>query len=339
MQNRMADVGPSHKQLNFFYKSMLWLTGALAGNLLGPYDDRTSDDTGVLKDWITSGNVSTPERWLITIGCGWAENNNSQTAVLPGFLTPNDFMEQYQGVAWVNNNYRSVGSQSSLINLSPVRGGLLYDAFAPNKAWSIANLCTQTNDVITRSASLITDTELAAWYSTDSTYAASVYKRFSGAHPWIALTNGWMISQHYNKGGVDSKGRSAFFFEILTKLFAGQNACKPAGSPIVGLDVPNLDDGNVLADFVALRNNPLASGMARIHFGLKAKDLVQIRVFDVTGRQVRMLADREFQAGEHDLVWDGTDNNGRPVARGVYFTQVRYRNSAFSDAKKLTVLK
>ena len=39
------------------------------------------------------------------------------------------------------------------------------------------------------------------------------------------------------------------------------------------------------------------------------------------------------------LVWDGTDNGGRPVSRGVYFTQVRYRNSAFSDAKKLTVLK
>jgi flagellar hook assembly protein FlgD len=52
-----------------------------------------------------------------------------------------------------------------------------------------------------------------------------------------------------------------------------------------------------------------------------------------------MLAKRRFKAGEHDLVWDGTDDNGRPVARGVYFTQVKYKDSAFNEAKKLTVLK
>jgi len=343
IQNRQADVGPSHKQANFFYKSILFLTGALAGNLLGPYDERTSDDTGWLKDWITSGSASTPERWLITIGCGWAENAANQSTVPVAALHPDVFMHQFQGVQLVDPGYRNVGSLASLINLSPRRGGLLYDAFSPNKAWSIANLCTQTNDVINVSAEGADPgfgpAAIAAWYNTDSTYAASVYKPFTGSKPWIALTNGWMLSQHYNKGGVDSKGRAAFMFEILTKLFAGQNACKPAGSPIVGLDVPNLDDGNLLADFVSLRNNPYTSGFARIHFGMAKDDFVQIRVFDVSGRLVRTLADRGFKAGEHDLVWDGTDNSGRPVSRGVYFTQVKYRNSAFSDARKLTVLK
>jgi hypothetical protein len=115
--------------------------------------------------------------------------------------------------------------------------------------------------------------------------------------------------------------------------------CPVTGTPIVPLDVPILDEGNLLTDFVSLRNNPLSSGMARIHLGLRLDDRVQIKVFDVTGRDIRLLADRRFTAGEHEIVWDGRDNLGRPVARGVYFTQVRYRETGFSDAKKLTVLK
>jgi len=340
LYNREAYCGPSDKQLQFFYKSILWLTGGLSGNLLGPYQERTSKDTDFIKRWITSGSNATPERWWISMGSGFVENNALATSVSPGALHPNLLMQDYFGCTMVNAGYRNVGSHNSLINLSPKRGGLLYDAFSPNKAWSIANFCTHTNDVIGISATLAADgTSEAAWYHTDSTYAAVVYKPWTAAHPWIALTNGFVISELYNNGGEDTKGRSAYFLEILTKLFAGQNACKPAGTPIVGLDVPSLDDGNVLADFVNLRNNPLQSGFARIHFGLSRDDQVEIKVFDVGGRLIRTLADRGFKAGEHDLVWDGTDNGGRPVSRGVYFTQVRYRNSAFSDAKKLTVLK
>jgi flagellar hook assembly protein FlgD len=49
---------------------------------------------------------------------------------------------------------------------------------------------------------------------------------------------------------------------------------------------------------------------------------VQVKVFDVTGREVYTLANRAFQAGEHSLTWDGRDNSGSQVARGVYFARV-----------------
>lgn len=338
LYNREAAIGPSDKQIQFFYKSILWLTGGLSGQLLGPYPERTAKDTDFIQRWLTSGSTVTPERWWISMGSGFVENNELAATVSPGALTPEDLMHNYFGCKLNNAGYRNVGSTASLVALRPRRSRLLYDAFSPNKAWSVANLCTHTNDVI-GNVGTMPEAEEVAWYGDDSTHCAVFYKAFDSNRPWIALTNGFIIGELYNKGGVDSKGRSAFFLEVLTKLFAGQNACKPAGSPIVGLDVPNLDNGNVLADFVNLRNNPLQLGMARIHFGLAKDDQVEIKVFDVGGRLIRTLADRGFKAGEHDLVWDGTDNGGRPVARGVYFTQVRYRNSAFSDAKKLTVLK
>jgi flagellar hook assembly protein FlgD len=64
---------------------------------------------------------------------------------------------------------------------------------------------------------------------------------------------------------------------------------------------------------------------------------VELKLYDVTGRLVKTLAHREFAAGEHNLVWDGTDDEGRLVARGVYFYQLR--TPSFVSQKKLAVLR
>ncbi|MFH1680399.1 MAG: C39 family peptidase [Candidatus Eisenbacteria bacterium] len=46
---------------------------------------------------------------------------------------------------------------------------------------------------------------------------------------------------------------------------------------------------------------------------------VALRVFDLSGRHVRTLAEGSFGAGSHLLVWDGKNGSGRDVAPGVYF--------------------
>ena len=74
-------------------------------------------------------------------------------------------------------------------------------------------------------------------------------------------------------------------------------------------------------------------------FGLARGDRVQIRIYDVAGRQVRTLANKFFQAGKYSLPWDGTDDSGVQLERGVYFAQVRYLNTRFTDAKRLIVLR
>ena len=59
-----------------------------------------------------------------------------------------------------------------------------------------------------------------------------------------------------------------------------------------------------------------------------------MNIYDVAGRKVRNLADRVFPAGEHTLEWDGTDDAGGRVARGVYFV----RSSVQKDAGRIIVL-
>jgi FlgD Ig-like domain/Matrixin len=49
---------------------------------------------------------------------------------------------------------------------------------------------------------------------------------------------------------------------------------------------------------------------------------VSLRVYDIQGRLVRTLVDRNDQAGPHTVIWDGTDQSGRHVSSGTYFARI-----------------
>jgi flagellar hook assembly protein FlgD len=64
--------------------------------------------------------------------------------------------------------------------------------------------------------------------------------------------------------------------------------------------------------------NPFASG-ARLEFDLPHAGATELRVFDVTGREVRRLIRGDLDAGRHLATWDGKDARGVRVASGVYW--------------------
>jgi len=64
---------------------------------------------------------------------------------------------------------------------------------------------------------------------------------------------------------------------------------------------------------------------------------VTIKIYDILGREVRMLVDRKFEAGGFVEIWDGTNNNRSRVASGLYF--MRMQAEGFVSVKKLLMLK
>ena len=56
-----------------------------------------------------------------------------------------------------------------------------------------------------------------------------------------------------------------------------------------------------------------------------------MRVVDVAGRVVRTLLDREVEAGEHPLSWDGGTDTGTRAASGVYFARVEFTDGTGSE--------
>ena len=65
------------------------------------------------------------------------------------------------------------------------------------------------------------------------------------------------------------------------------------------------------------RPNP-ARPETMIRFRLATGALAKVAVFDASGRRVRELLNGSQTAGEHQVIWDGRDDAGHPLASGVY---------------------
>jgi len=205
--------------------------------------------------------------------------------------------------------------------------------------YTVANSCFGSTDVLVPNALVG-----AVAGSTYGVYGdcldciASVYTPNAGDHLYTTLVDGWDIVDLYNQGGGSSLGRLRYFMDVMTNVFGGLYVWEPA--PTVDVGLSNEADAKYLNLLGNMGNNPLTVGMATVNFSLAKSDLVDVKVFDVTGRLVKTLASRQaFKAGPNKLAWDGRNDQGQVVSRGVYFTQVKFINSGFVDAKKVTILK
>lgn len=75
----------------------------------------------------------------------------------------------------------------------------------------------------------------------------------------------------------------------------------------------------------------------RIPYYLPSDMQIDLRVYDLLGRQVAVLEKGPRPAGAYVSVWDGKDGAGRPVANGPYF--IRLRVGDFSMGKRVLLLK
>ena len=57
----------------------------------------------------------------------------------------------------------------------------------------------------------------------------------------------------------------------------------------------------------------------RLSLALPSARRVQVVVFDVQGKHVRLIRDEVMDGGEQSIAWDLRDDQGREAPRGVYF--------------------
>ncbi len=74
--------------------------------------------------------------------------------------------------------------------------------------------------------------------------------------------------------------------------------------------------------------NPTTS----ISFGIETADRVQLTIWDITGRQVSILLDREMTAGKHEILFDGSK-----LPNGVYLYHLE--SGGRSDVRKMVLIK
>ncbi len=63
-------------------------------------------------------------------------------------------------------------------------------------------------------------------------------------------------------------------------------------------------------------------GTTRFRLDMPARMRASLVVYDVMGRKVRPLADREMATGSTEVMWDGRDQSGAAVGTGMYFARM-----------------
>ena len=122
------------------------------------------------------------------------------------------------------------------------------------------------------------------------------------------------------------------------QLFTGRMMCH--GDPALRIDgdvtpVPEVVPGNTyLSQNFPNPFNPRTT----IAFELPQPTMVNLRVFDVAGRLVEVLLENEpGMSGPNEVVWEGKDQTGVPVAAGVYF--YRLEAGRHSQTKRMVMVK
>ena len=75
-----------------------------------------------------------------------------------------------------------------------------------------------------------------------------------------------------------------------------------------------------------------------ISFRIPTESKIEIVVFNIKGQKVRSLTDRSYQAGIHQIKWNGKDLNNNAVSSGVYFYKFNVNNRT-EDIRKCILLK
>ncbi len=102
----------------------------------------------------------------------------------------------------------------------------------------------------------------------------------------------------------------------------------------------NVDEFGTLVPFSYGLSVPLPNPSVnhiKIAFALPHPKKVKLNVYNSVGQLVKTLIDENRAPGVYTVVWDGTDDNGRSAAAGIYFYQ--YSTDEFNDTKKAVLIR
>ena len=133
---------------------------------------------------------------------------------------------------------------------------------------------------------------------------------------YLLVDQGSERGMHNPKYSVDVLIRSK---QILTGIM-----------PVTGAGVPG--------KFEMSQNYPNPfNPSTKFEFSLPKQANVIVKIFDITGREVKTLINERMSAGKYKVDWNSIDNAGNNVSSGVYFYKIVA--GSFTETKKMILVK
>jgi len=83
--------------------------------------------------------------------------------------------------------------------------------------------------------------------------------------------------------------------------------------------------------FARPQPSPAKGGTTTLRFSLPTGTNVRMSVFDLMGREVKVLTNGFAGAGAHSIAWDLRDGSGQFVPRGMYFVRLRVNDQVLNQ--------
>lgn len=100
-----------------------------------------------------------------------------------------------------------------------------------------------------------------------------------------------------------------------------------------GNSIGTLPDGFSLGQNYPNPFNPTTN----ISFLVPVNTRARIEIYNVLGELIAVPFDDAVQAGEHQVVWNGRNQNGESVASGIYLYKLV--SNSYSETRKMMLLK
>ena len=113
----------------------------------------------------------------------------------------------------------------------------------------------------------------------------------------------------------------------------------PTDLEIDPVDPVSVDPEEILPSGVELgvnAPNPF-NPRTTITFALERDGWAEVGVYELAGKRVVVLADQIFTGGEHSLLWNGRDAQGRAMPSGTYL--VRLETASSVEARKVMLVR
>jgi hypothetical protein len=103
----------------------------------------------------------------------------------------------------------------------------------------------------------------------------------------------------------------------------------------VGFTWTAIDETAIRDENIIAFPNPF-NGEVNFRFMLQEKAKVLLDIFDMTGRKVRTLIDKDVNEGSHQVTWNAENANGMKLYPGIYFYNLRIGSTSLT--KKLILV-